>query len=223
MTRSYPPKPANWVQCSRPATGCATRIQETSLRSANCLNYKLPPRPPFVCFPEILSARGHFEYRKGKMPVQEIATDRVGPIQFSPEEVLSFPGGLPGFQEHRQFVLAQPAALDPLVYFQSLSYPYPRFPRCARPDHRPRISTGHGNLGQRFAVPGGCNRHPAVPRAPLQPVALLRGLGRPGFASHREYACPPSPFAIPSAVASRPCVLITFTPTSRRSRSALPR
>ncbi len=61
------------------------------------------------------------------MPVQEIESNRVGPIQFSPEEVLSFPGGLPGFQEHREFVLLEPAALDPLVYLQSLSYPYPRF------------------------------------------------------------------------------------------------
>ena len=61
------------------------------------------------------------------MPVQEIASDRVGPIQFSPEEVLDFPGGIPGFQEHREFVLLRPTALDPLVYLQSLSYPYPRF------------------------------------------------------------------------------------------------
>lgn len=61
------------------------------------------------------------------MPVQEIASDRIGPIQFSPEEVLSFPGGLPGFQDHQQFVLLQPPAVEPLVYFQSLSYPYPRF------------------------------------------------------------------------------------------------
>jgi len=55
------------------------------------------------------------------MPVLETAN--FGNVQFTPESVLEFPRGLPGFEERRQFVPVQNPQTAPVMFLQSLEEP----------------------------------------------------------------------------------------------------
>lgn len=44
----------------------------------------------------------------------------MGSIKYTPEQVLTFPKGLPGFEEERRFLLLRPEPGVPLSYLQSL-------------------------------------------------------------------------------------------------------
>src|SRR5450759_1776650 len=58
---------------------------------------------------------------RGGMPVME--TKNFGSISFEPDSELEFPGGLPGFDSRRRFVVVRFVESDPLIYLQSLEDP----------------------------------------------------------------------------------------------------
>lgn len=50
-------------------------------------------------------------------------TEQFGELEYASDSTLTFPRGLPGFEECRQFVLLDQPDLAPLVYMQSLETP----------------------------------------------------------------------------------------------------
>jgi flagellar assembly factor FliW len=60
------------------------------------------------------------------MPLLE--TLRFGALEYPPAGAIEFPGGLPGFEHLRRFVLVEQAPLAPLVFLQSLETPDLCFP-----------------------------------------------------------------------------------------------
>jgi flagellar assembly factor FliW len=48
------------------------------------------------------------------------STSRFGPLEYDGSACIWFPGGIPGFEEFRQFVLVDKPALAPLIFLQSL-------------------------------------------------------------------------------------------------------
>lgn len=52
-----------------------------------------------------------------------VETTYFGVISFEPESIVEFPGGLPGFDERRQFVALQFEDSRPLVFLQSVEDP----------------------------------------------------------------------------------------------------
>lgn len=47
-------------------------------------------------------------------------TTYFGKLDFTPEDVFAFPAGIPGFEEHTEFVLVRRAEMCPLVFMQSV-------------------------------------------------------------------------------------------------------
>ena len=58
----------------------------------------------------------------------KIATEFFGSIEFDPQSIITFPRGLPGFEQVRRFVCVEQAGSRPLVYLQSLDEPWLCFP-----------------------------------------------------------------------------------------------
>ncbi|MGA2714388.1 MAG: flagellar assembly protein FliW [Bryobacteraceae bacterium] len=50
-----------------------------------------------------------------------VQTKFFGSLEYSPSSVFLFPGGLPGFEEQREFVFLNLPERDPLIFMQSLS------------------------------------------------------------------------------------------------------
>jgi flagellar assembly factor FliW len=50
-------------------------------------------------------------------------TEQFGVIEYAEESTISFPRGLPGFEQCRQFVMLDAPGLAPLVHLQSLEIP----------------------------------------------------------------------------------------------------
>lgn len=67
-----------------------------------------------------------------------------GTFEVPPGDVVSFPAGLPGFEECRQFVVLSSRELEPFKCFQSVEGPSASFlaldPRRAFPDYRCALS-----------------------------------------------------------------------------------
>jgi flagellar assembly factor FliW len=63
-----------------------------------------------------------------------------GTFDVSPDEIISFPAGLPGFEECRRFVVLSSRELDPFKCLQSVEGPSASFlavdPRRVFPDYR---------------------------------------------------------------------------------------
>src|SRR5258708_7285892 len=55
------------------------------------------------------------------MPV--VQTTHFGTISYQPDSILDFPGGLPGFEDRKQFLPIHMAENDPLIFLQSLEQP----------------------------------------------------------------------------------------------------
>ena len=53
----------------------------------------------------------------------EIETRQFGTLTYSPDEVIHFAAGLPGFELQQEFLLHQEPAMGPFVFLQSLSDP----------------------------------------------------------------------------------------------------
>lgn len=58
------------------------------------------------------------------MPVTP--TRHFGDVEFAEEAAIDFPSGLPGFEDHRRFLLIQAPEHAPLLFLQSLE----RFQTC---------------------------------------------------------------------------------------------
>ena len=58
----------------------------------------------------------------------QILTRQFGPFDYDPAAVVEFPGGLPGFEGQRRFVLIERPALSPILFLQSLESPDLCFP-----------------------------------------------------------------------------------------------
>jgi flagellar assembly factor FliW len=63
-----------------------------------------------------------------KSPMPLLETPRFGALEYPSAGVIDFPGGVPGFDHLRRFVLVEQAALAPLVFLQSLETPDLCFP-----------------------------------------------------------------------------------------------
>jgi flagellar assembly factor FliW len=67
-----------------------------------------------------------------------------GAFDVAPEDIVSFPAGLPGFEECRRFVVLSSRELDPFKCLQSVDGPSASFlavdPRRAFPDYRCALS-----------------------------------------------------------------------------------
>ena len=67
-----------------------------------------------------------------------------GSFDVAPEDIVSFPAGLPGFEECRRFVVLSSRELDPFKCLQSVDGPSASFlavdPRRAFPDYRCALS-----------------------------------------------------------------------------------
>ena len=50
-----------------------------------------------------------------------VQTKFFGSLEYSPSSLFLFPGGLPGFEEQREFVFLNLPERDPLIFMQSLS------------------------------------------------------------------------------------------------------
>ena len=53
--------------------------------------------------------------------MSRVQTKFFGSLEYSPNSVFLFPGGLPGFEEEREFVFLNLPERDPLIFMQSLS------------------------------------------------------------------------------------------------------
>lgn len=53
----------------------------------------------------------------------ELLTEHFGPIEYSPDQVIAFPEGLPAFEDEREFLLIERAATAPVIFLQSLRRP----------------------------------------------------------------------------------------------------
>lgn len=53
----------------------------------------------------------------------EFVSEHFGAIEYSPEQVIRFPEGLPAFEDEREFLLVEQAATAPVVFLQSLRRP----------------------------------------------------------------------------------------------------
>ena len=75
----------------------------------------------------------------------QLNTKYFGQIDYTPEDVLTFPGGLFGFEEEKQFLLLPFAGSDGnMLCFQSLAVPSLAFiamnPFSLKPDYAPILS-----------------------------------------------------------------------------------
>ena len=50
-----------------------------------------------------------------------IATKFLGDIDYRPDAVFSFPGGIPGFESHREFLFLNVPEIAPLMFLQNVS------------------------------------------------------------------------------------------------------
>lgn len=82
--------------------------------------------------------------RKDAVELPSSVTTRFGEFSVNPDEVLSFPVGIPGFERCRHFVLLTSEAWFPLQCLQSLDGPPASFlvvePRVVLPDFRCGLS-----------------------------------------------------------------------------------
>lgn len=53
----------------------------------------------------------------------QILTRQFGLFEYDPEAALEFPGGLPGFETQRRFVLIERPNLAPILFLQSIDSP----------------------------------------------------------------------------------------------------
>lgn len=53
----------------------------------------------------------------------EIETRQFGTLTYSPEDVIHFAAGLPGFEQQQEFLLHQELAMGPFLFLQSLTDP----------------------------------------------------------------------------------------------------
>ena len=53
----------------------------------------------------------------------EASTKHFGVVAYDPEAMLHFPGGLPAFEQERDFIALEPPATAPVVFLQSLTHP----------------------------------------------------------------------------------------------------
>jgi flagellar assembly factor FliW len=53
----------------------------------------------------------------------QIQSRQLGQIDVNPADILEFPNGVPGFEQHRRFVLVEKAALAPIVFLQCVDAP----------------------------------------------------------------------------------------------------
>lgn len=53
----------------------------------------------------------------------QIETRQFGTLTYSPQQLILFPAGLPGFEECKEFLLHEEPALAPFVFLQSLTDP----------------------------------------------------------------------------------------------------
>ncbi len=74
-----------------------------------------------------------------------LATRYFGPVDYAVESVYSFPSGLPGFEEERDFLFIEQPANKPLVFVQSIATPelclLAAPARAVAPDYRLALST----------------------------------------------------------------------------------
>ncbi len=57
-----------------------------------------------------------------------LATTNFGTVDFRDEDVILFPGGMPGFEQLRRFLLIDTKACEPLRFLQSIEQPEISFP-----------------------------------------------------------------------------------------------
>lgn len=71
-------------------------------------------------------------------------TRQLGTVEYEPDSVLEFPGGLPAFDDERQFVLIEKPESAPVIFLQSLSNPDLCFctvpVQCVDADYRLNVS-----------------------------------------------------------------------------------
>ena len=53
----------------------------------------------------------------------QVDTQQFGPIEYVEEDAITFPLGLPAFEQETSFLLVAPAKTSPLVFLQSLGRP----------------------------------------------------------------------------------------------------
>jgi flagellar assembly factor FliW len=58
-----------------------------------------------------------------KQDVPQVDTQQFGPIEYVDEDAITFPLGLPAFEQETSFLLVAPAKTKPLVFLQSLGRP----------------------------------------------------------------------------------------------------
>jgi len=57
------------------------------------------------------------------MPTMELRTSRFGTLQVEEREIYTFERGLPGFEQHKAFVIVSPEEDEPFAFLQSVSDP----------------------------------------------------------------------------------------------------
>lgn len=82
---------------------------------------------------------GHAE-----QPAGSRITTRFGAFDVPQQDIVTFPDGIPGFEQCRRFVLILADELSPLSCLQALDPPYPSFlaadPASLRPDYLPQLT-----------------------------------------------------------------------------------
>ncbi len=93
----------------------------------------------------------------GKTAPRVLESRRFGPLEVWPEKVLTFPAGLIGFEEFREYVLVQPDGLEPLSFLVACDNPEVAFPvlpgELCLPGYAPDIPAA--TLDTIAAGPGG--------------------------------------------------------------------
>ena len=120
----------------------------------------------------------------------EIETTRFGSVQIEAEDILLFPSGLVGMEQHRHWVLLADAENDSVAWLQSVSEPTLAMaaisPRRFVPDYRVRISPAEmtpiqlGASDDAFVLAIVSLNHPSLTanlKAPII-INLQRRLGR---------------------------------------------
>lgn len=97
---------------------------------------------------ERTAAATHCFYERTPFQMPTLACPDLGRFDFREEEVLSFPEGLPAFENMRRFLLAQREGFAPFLFLVSVDLPAVRFvcvPVCVLdPDYRFEIAPGDG-------------------------------------------------------------------------------
>ena len=135
----------------------------------------------------------------------KIETEFFGSIEFDRQSIITFPRGLPGFEQARSFVCVEQPGSRPLVYLQSLDEPWLCFPtlpaRAVEPSYAVEISPDEARtlgLRNRGAVPETAllclailnTGDPSGPTANLlSPIAVNveRRIGLQVMQQHSEY------------------------------------